>query len=59
VEKLRQLALEAGGLTASLPTLSVGRWLDGTVADGAVDVEFKEYDLSTMLRFIADAGVSK
>jgi len=59
VEKLRNLALEAGSLTASLPTLPVGRWLDGTVADASVDVEFKEHDLSALLRFIADLGVSK
>ena len=58
VEKLRTLALEAGGLTASLPTLPVGRWLDGTVNDSAVDVEFREYDLSALVRFIADVGVS-
>jgi len=58
LEKLRRLALEAGGLTASLPTLPVGRWLDGTVNDSAVDVEFREYDLSALLRFIADVGVS-
>ena len=59
VQKLRRLALEAEGLTASLPTMPVDKWLDDTVADATVDVHFEEYDLSGLLRFIADVGVSQ
>jgi hypothetical protein len=57
--KLRRLAIEAKGLTASLPTLSVEKWLDGTVADATVDVCFEECDLAKLLQFIADIGVSQ
>jgi hypothetical protein len=57
--KLRRLAVEARGLTASLPTLSVDKWLDGTVADATVDVCFEECDLAKLLQFIADVGVSQ
>ena len=59
LQKLRRLAVEAEGLTASLPTMPVDKWLDGTVADVTVDVQFKEYDLSGLLRFIADVGVNQ
>ncbi len=58
VRKLRILAVEAEGLTASLPTMPVENWLDGTVADATKDVYFKDYDLAKLLQFIADVGVS-
>jgi len=58
VRKLRILAVEAEDLTASLPTLPVENWLDGTVADATKDVCFKDYDLAKVLQFIADVGLS-
>lgn len=58
VRKLRLLAVEAKGLTASLPTMPVKNWLDGTVADATKDVYFKDHDLAKLLQFIADVGVS-
>ena len=58
VLRLRVLAVKSHGLTVSLPTLPVARWLDGTVADATKDVYFEEYELSKLLRFIADVGVS-
>jgi hypothetical protein len=58
VQKLRKLAIEAEGLTAVLPTLTVKQWLDGTVADATKDVFFENHDLARLLRFIADVGVS-
>ena len=58
VHKLRRLAIEAEGLTAALPTLAVKQWLDGTVADATKDVFFEDHDLTGLLRFIADVGVS-
>jgi len=57
-QKLRRLAVEAEGLTVSLPTMPVKRWLDGTVADATVDVHFKDHDLSAFLLFVADVGIS-
>ncbi len=56
--KLRILAVEAEGITMSLPTMPVENWLDGTVADATKDVYFKDYDLAKLLQFIADVGVS-
>ena len=58
VQKLRRLAIEAEGLTAALPTLPVKKWLDGTVKDATNDVYFENHDLTKLLRFIADVGVS-
>ena len=58
VRKLRILAVEAEGLTASLPTLPVQKWFDGTVEDATKDVYFENYDLAKLLQFIADVGVS-
>ena len=58
VRKLRLLAVEAEGLTASLPTLPVQKWFDGTVEDATKDVYFENYDLAKLLQFIADVGVS-
>ena len=58
VHKLRRLAIEAEKLTASLPTLPVKQWLDGTVADATIDVYFEDYDLAKFLQFVADVGVS-
>ena len=57
-EKLRRLSVEAEGLKASLPTLPLEKWFDGTIHDATIDVFFKEYDLAKLLRFIADVGVS-
>jgi len=59
VRKLRRLAVEAQGLKASLPTLPVTRWFDGTFQDATVDVYFAEHNLSQLLQFIADVGVSE
>ena len=58
VQKLRRLAVETEGLMVSLPTMPVKQWLDGTVADATVDVDFKEHDLSAFLQFVADVGIS-
>jgi len=58
VQKLRRLAVEAEGLTVSLPTMPVKQWLDGTVADATVDADFEEHDLSAFLQFIADISIS-
>ena len=58
VQQLRVLAVKSHGLTVSLPTLPVARWLDGTVADATKHVYFEDYDLAKLLRFIADVGVS-
>ena len=58
VQQLRVLALKSHGLTASLPTLPIARWLDGTIEDATKDVYFEDYDLAKLLRFIADVGVS-
>jgi len=58
VRKLRMLAVESEGLTASLPTMPVENWLDGTVEDATKDVYFKDHDLAKLLQFIADVGVS-
>jgi hypothetical protein len=57
-QRLRRMAIEAEGLRASLPTLPVSKWLDGTIHDVRIDVCFEEYDLAELLRFIADTGVS-
>ena len=59
VQELRRIAVEARGRTAALPTLPVEQWLDGTVANSTVDVAFQDYDLSAVLQFIADVGVSE
>ena len=58
VQQLRVLAVKSHGLTASLPTLPVAKWLDGTIEDTTKDVYFEDYDLANLLRFIADVGVS-
>ena len=58
VQKVRRLAVEAEGLTVSLPTMPVKQWLDGTVADATVDVYFEDHDLSAFLQFVADVGIS-
>jgi len=58
VQKLRRLAVEAEGLTVSLPSMPVKQWLDGTVADATVDVYFEDHNLSAFLQFVADVGVS-
>jgi len=57
-EKLRRLSIEAEGLKASLPTLPLEKWFDGTIQDATIDVFFEEYDLAKLFRFIADVGVS-
>ena len=57
-DKLRKLSVEAEGLRASLPTLPLEKWFDGTIEDATIDVFFEEYDLARLLRFIADVGVS-
>lgn len=58
VQKLLRLAVEAEGLTVSLPTMPVKQWLDGTVADAKVDVCFEGHDLSALLQFLADIGIN-
>jgi len=57
-DKLRRLSVEAEGLKASLPTLPIAKWFDGTIEDATIDVFFEKYDLAKLLRFIADVGVS-
>ena len=58
VQQLRVLAVKSHGLSASLPTLPVAKWLDGTIEDATKDVYFEDYNLAELLRFIADVGVS-
>lgn len=58
VHKLRKLAIEAEGVTVSLPMLPVKQWLDGTVADATIDVYFEDHNLAKLLQFVADVGVS-
>jgi hypothetical protein len=55
--RLRRLAIEAKGLKASLPTLPLKKWFDGTIQNADVDVFFEEYDLAKLLQFIADVGL--
>jgi len=57
-KKLRRLSVEAEDIRASLPTLPLEKWFDGTIGDATIDVFFEEYDLAKLLRFIADVGVS-
>jgi hypothetical protein len=57
-DKLAKLANEAEGIKASLPTLPLEKWFDGTIEDATIDVFFEEYDLGKLLRLIADVGVS-
>jgi len=57
VRKLRRLAIEARGLTASLPDLPPAHWFDGTMHDTRVQVDFGRHDLADLLTFIADVGV--
>lgn len=57
-ERLRRIAIEAEGLKASLPTIPLEKWFDGTIEDATIDVFFEEYDLAELLRFVADVGVS-
>ncbi len=59
VTELRQLAAKAKGLKASLPVLPVEQWLDGTIRKPELDVSFEEYDLASLLQFLADVGVSE
>lgn len=56
-KRLRRLAVEAEGLKASLPTLPLKNWFDGTIQNADVDVFFEEYDLVKLLQFIADVGL--
>jgi hypothetical protein len=58
VQILSRLAIEAEGLTATLPTLPVRQWLDGTVDDATKEVFFESHDLAKLLQFIADVGIS-
>lgn len=37
-EKLRRLSIEAEGIKASLPTLPLEKWFDGTIQDATIDV---------------------
>ena len=57
--KLQRLAIEAQGLTACLPSLPLENWFDGTYEDGTLEVDFTEHDLASLLRFIADVGISE
>ena len=57
-ERLRRLSVEAEDLKASLPTLPLEKWFDGTIQDTTIDVFFEGYDLARLLQFIADVGVS-
>lgn len=56
--KLRRLAIESEGIKASLPTVPLEKWFDGTYEDTTIDMFFDEFDLAELLRFIADVGVS-
>jgi hypothetical protein len=56
--KLHRLAIEAEGLTASVPTLNLKDWLDGPSEDSTAHVAREEYDLAMLLRFIANTCLS-
>ncbi len=56
--KLHRLAIEAEGLTASVPTLNLKDWLDGPVEDSTAHVSREEYDLAMLLEFIANTCLS-
>jgi hypothetical protein len=58
-QKLRRIANECRGINASLPTLPLEKWFDGTIQDATIDVFFEEYDLAKLLQYIADVGVSE
>ena len=57
--KLERLAILAEDLTVDLPTIPVGKWLDGTFKNASVEVSFETCDLARLLRFIADVGISE
>jgi hypothetical protein len=57
--KLERLAIEAEDLTITVPMLPIGQWLGSTFQRAKVDVSFEECDLSRLLQFLADYGVSE
>jgi hypothetical protein len=57
--KLERLAIQAEDITVTLPALPVAQWLDGTFRDAKVEVQFEKCDLSRLLQFLADYGVSE
>jgi hypothetical protein len=57
--KLERLAIEAEDMTVTLPVLPVTQWLDGTFQNAKVDAQFEKCDLSRLLQFLADYGVSE
>jgi len=56
-QKLRYLAVEAEGILIHLPKNPLNQWFDGTYQDSTIDMEFEEYDMAKVLRFIADVGI--
>jgi len=57
--KLERLAIEAQDTTVTLPAIPIARWFDGTFENAAIDVPFEKCDLSRLLQFLADHGVSE
>jgi hypothetical protein len=57
--KLERLAIQAEGMTITVPALPVAQWLDGTFANAQKDVSFQECDLARLLQFLADYGVGE
>ena len=55
--KLERLAVLAEDLTVDLPTIPVGKWLDGTFKDPTIEISFETCDLARFLQFLADHGV--
>jgi len=56
-QKLRRLALDAEGVLIPLPANPVTQWFDGTYQDASIDMQFEEFDLAKMLKFIVEVGV--
>ena len=56
--KLKHLAVEAEGILIQLPMNPIKQWFDGTYQDSTIEIEFEELDLSRLLKFIEEVGVS-
>ena len=57
-QKLKRLAVEAEGILIQLPMNPIKQWFDGTYHDSTIEMEFEELDLSKLLKFIEEVGVS-
>lgn len=57
-EKLRRLAIEAEGILIPLPKNPIAQWFDGTYQNTNIDMDFEEVDLTMLLKFIVDVGIT-